>query len=332
MKYIDNTNLINFYKEPVSLTKMTSLFKEAEITRGQILQYLQKQGFIIDIHTPTEYGLQNGVSIKTYENKSWPVYDESIQRLVANSLDYIKETFPIENEGNKKEEKKIEKVLLTEEELKAPYIRKYCGIFKDFVILDTETTGLENDDEVVQIGIIDSNGNSLMLRYFYPEKEVNPFAAKVNHLNKKILKDFSYEQKFDDKFWYMIKEIIGDRMIIGHNIGFDKRMIAQTLQKNGYDLEKEVEELFQDCFDTKPMAKRLLQSSSYSLNNLTTLVGITREEQHDALDDCLMTLEFINRLEDILVIKNEYDFVKKNETILFDVIDKKIENKEEIEK
>lgn len=323
-----NSN-IEFFNEPVSLTKMTSLFKENGITRDQILKYLQQQNLVIDIHTLTEYGLQNGVSIKTYENKSWPVYNIEIQKLVANSLDYIKETFPIENQEKKKEEKKPKKYILTEEELQQPYIRKYCGIFKDFVILDTETTGLEEDDEVVQIGIIDEDHNEIYQKYFYPEKEVNPFAQKVNHLNKEKLKNCP---KFTDIDFQEIKKLIGNRMIIGHNIGFDKRMILQSLQKNGYDLEKEVEELFQDCFDTKLMAKRLLQSNSYSLNNLTTLVGITREEQHEALDDCHMTLEFINRLEDICTIKNEYNFIKNEIDFEIEKTIEKEKQQEEIEK
>ena len=315
--------------ESVSLSKMAGLFKEDGITRDQILSFLIEKGFVLDIKTPTEVGLQNGVSLCTNvfngEEKTYPVYSPEIQDVIRNSLDYIKATYPAADKKSKnslKEDKSKEKSIVSVPN--ADYVKKYLGITSDFVILDTETTGLEADDEVIELGIIDSNGKTLLHRYFYPEKEVNPFAQKVNHLNKKKLYELSGRYTISAGYWEEIKAAVAGKIIIGHNIPFDKRMIAQTFKLHGANLDKEVEEMFEGCLDTKVMAKQWITAKSYSLNNLTTDLGIVREELHEAVDDCRMTLEFINRLEDILSIRaGEYDFVKAPEEII------RVEEKEE---
>lgn len=51
------------------------------------------------------------------------------------------------------------------------------------------------------------------------------------------------------------------------------------------------------------LQKKHIDTKSYSLENLAYMVGITRAESHRAADDCIMTLEFLNRLE--IILNNE---------------------------
>lgn len=118
----------------------------------------------------------------------------------------------------------------------------------DFIMLDTETTGLENDDEVVELGIIDARGNELYSCTFRPEKAVNPEAAKVSGLTNEKLAD---SPLFRDE-WPKIKAVIADHPVIAHNIDFDSRLLAQTARK--YGLEDDYR--FARMYDTRDMARK----------------------------------------------------------------------------
>lgn len=45
---------------------------------------------------------------------------------------------------------------------------------EDALILDTETTGLKGDIEIVEIGIINTKGDVLLHRYSMPKKKSSP--------------------------------------------------------------------------------------------------------------------------------------------------------------
>jgi DNA polymerase-3 subunit epsilon len=59
----------------------------------------------------------------------------------------------------------------------------------DFLVLDTETTGLENDDQVVEVSIIDSQDNTLMNVRCRPTTSINAFALNVHGLSEEVLKN-----------------------------------------------------------------------------------------------------------------------------------------------
>lgn len=271
------------------------------ISRLTIEQFLVKQGFIVDIRTPTEYGLANGVSIKQGENGgSWPVYDESIQDLVRENVPNLPKAL--------KPQKYVEMVKPQAKKDMVHTRYPYLGLPDEFVIIDTETTGVKDTDEVVELSVVSSHGKVLYHSYYYPDAEVNPFAAKVNHLSKEKL---AGNPKFSAEEAQKIVSAINGLPVVGHNISFDARMIVQTAEhyKLG-GITAVIVSLATNVYDTMSIAKKHMKADSYALNNLTTMVGITREETHDSTGDCLMTLEFINRLEDVLKIRNEYGFIK----------------------
>lgn len=165
----------------------------------------------------------------------------------------------------------------------------------DFVVLDTETTGMSRGDEVIELALVDMDGTVLYESTFEPEVIINPFASRVNGFYNS---DLEGAPLFKGE-WENIKSAIGGKKLLGHNLSFDKRLIAQTLRR--YDLDPtEVDSLFQDYYDSQYIAKRHLVAKSYSLENLAHQVGVTRPESHRAADDCLMTLEFLSKLEQIL--------------------------------
>ncbi len=289
---------------PISLTAMANNFKDDDVSRDMLLKTLICQKFITDIKTVTDLGKEQGIEYASNEQgQTWPVYGKAIQERLSRNIPWMLQHYPYDRLSLKPQTPEPVRKTTNYETTNDTY--KYFGL-TDFVIIDTETTGLKDEDEVVELSVVSNTGDELYHSYFYPTKEVDPGAAKVNHLSKSKLEG---NPKLDEAEWKKISAAIDGKCIVGHNIPFDVRLTLQTLAKNGVDVES-AKKTLGNIVDTMDIAKKFISSKSYSLNNLTTLIGITREEQHDSTDDCRMTLEFIKRLDDILVVKNEYNFIK----------------------
>lgn len=187
----------------------------------------------------------------------------------------------------------------------------YLGI-DNFLIIDTETTGNSHQDEVVEIGIVDMQGNVVYESYFMPEVRFKQSASAVNHLNKAVLKQKGALQ-FEDE-WPKIVNILKGHVILGHNLAYDKRMIVDTCKRYGLD-DDEALHLFDGYYDSKKIAQKWMIAPNYKLDDLSTMLGITWAETHDATDDCKMTLQFLNALETAITKKVSgdlsYPFLKK---------------------
>lgn len=291
----------------LSMTAMVKSLNEPKVNKEMVVQALVDSGYLVDIKTITEEGQKVGIRYKEGRHgEKWPVYSEGMQRRVKKSLPKIMEKYASLYVEPKK---KKETVSVTEQPQIMPNENakyQYLNIQEDTMVNDTETTGLTETDEIVEFSLVGLDKTVLYHSYFYPDCEVNPFAAKVNHLSREKLEG---NPRFVDE-WPKIRAIIGDNKLLGHNLKFDRKMVIQTLLKQGYsDAESEVDAVYTDMIDTLPLAKRYIKTKSYSLNNLTTLLGITREEQHDATDDCVLNIEFVERLEDVIRIRREYDFI-----------------------
>lgn len=96
---------------------------------------------------------------------------------------------------------------------------------KDFVILDTETTGLERNDEIIQIGIIDPDGNTLLDTLIQTTRKSIPSASTAIHgITKKDLKDAPRWVHIRKK----VESICEGKRVFIYNADFDTRLINQT--------------------------------------------------------------------------------------------------------
>lgn len=166
---------------------------------------------------------------------------------------------------------------------------------RDFVILDTETTGTDGSDEVIQIGIIDSEGNELLDSLVKPEtkRSIPKKAQSVHGITTKMLANAPTLYELSE----LIMETIGSRLVICFNDEFDMRMIDQTAQK--YDLPSRGKEL-------KFKSECAMLAYSQFVGSPGLNPGEYRwqklprhgEEQHKALADCQLTLELIKEIAD----------------------------------
>ncbi|HAQ56509.1 MAG TPA: hypothetical protein DCR44_03810 [Acholeplasmatales bacterium] len=160
-----------------------------------------------------------------------------------------------------------------------------------FVVLDTETTGLDPSSErIVEIAILTYRDGSLFETYetlINPGKRMPAMASAVNG----ITDDMLIGAPAFPEVAAMIQERIDGVLIVGYNIDFDLRFLNASFARAGriVDLAKKL--------DVLAVARQALPYGTLPNHRLETLkrhFGITRGS-HRAADDCLTTYEILLR-------------------------------------
>ena len=93
------------------------------------------------------------------------------------------------------------------------------------VYLDTETTGLETSDEIIEIAIVDTHGLVIYETFIRPTKLIPPAATNIHHITNEMVQN---SPNWADK-WPEIRQILVSHPIGMYNAEFDLRMIQQSL-------------------------------------------------------------------------------------------------------
>lgn len=111
-----------------------------------------------------------------------------------------------------------------------PLYQPFSGHLDRFVTLDTETTGFAKDDEVLQIGIVDQNGNKLVDSLVKPTiKKRWPYAEKVHNITPQMVakNGVSYHEAIEQTA-AVLKNF--DNVVI-YNASYDTRFFPQNFFK-----------------------------------------------------------------------------------------------------
>jgi DNA polymerase III subunit epsilon len=92
------------------------------------------------------------------------------------------------------------------------------------VYLDTETTGLERTDEIVEISLIDFDGKLLFSSFIKPSRPIPAAAQRIHHISDK---DVASAPAWPI-LWPKIRTYLYGRTIAAYNTSFDLRMMAQS--------------------------------------------------------------------------------------------------------
>jgi DNA polymerase-3 subunit epsilon len=95
----------------------------------------------------------------------------------------------------------------------------------DWVILDTETTGISPHDEIVQIAVLAPDGEALLDTFIRPTRSIPSEATFIHGITDADVAD---APPFPVIF-PQLKEIIAGKTVIIYNAPFDVRLIRQTL-------------------------------------------------------------------------------------------------------
>lgn len=164
------------------------------------------------------------------------------------------------------------------------------------LILDTETTGLGGDAEIVEISIIDSTGKVLIDELVRPSKLIPAEATAIHGITNDDVRDArSWREIFGE-----VDAIISGRTVVIYNVEYDVRLLMQTAQIAG------VEYTFDDghpVFQCAMLAYAEFygqcdrKRDGYKWQKLTEAAKqqgiIIQGNSHRALTDCLTTLDLI---------------------------------------
>ncbi len=107
----------------------------------------------------------------------------------------------------------------------ADYIRGQ----ENWVVLDTETTGLGKGAEVLEIAIVDKHGAVILDTLVRPKGPIQSGAQAIHGISRKMAADSPPWPEIAKR----LENIAAENVIIAYNAEFDVRMIAQTFEKWG---------------------------------------------------------------------------------------------------
>ncbi len=97
------------------------------------------------------------------------------------------------------------------------------------LILDTETTGLGNDAEIIEISIIDCSGKMLLNTLVKPRNSIPAEATAIHGITNEMV---AAAPTWRDIHWQLMA-LIRTRTLVIYNVDFDVRLILQTAGING---------------------------------------------------------------------------------------------------
>ncbi len=151
-------------------------------------------------------------------------------------------------------------------------------------ILDVETTGLNSYDEIVQIGVIDLEGNVLMDQLVKSTVPIPSDAMEIHGITDEMVKDCPTW----DLIYPKVKELLNDKIIIAYNASFDIGMIENSCEKYNIRADKmEYECLMYNTMDVWGSERWIGLQRAIEAEEIHII------QDHRAIGDCMLCLELI---------------------------------------
>jgi DNA polymerase-3 subunit epsilon len=160
------------------------------------------------------------------------------------------------------------------------------------VCLDCETTGLDvENDAIIEIAIVKFTlEKEIESLYFLidPKRPIPAESTAIHHITDEMVKDKPSIGEVLDA----VTKIIGNHTIMGHNVGFDIKMIEQALRANNHS--KSITS--NPVIDTLRLARLYGESPKNSLEVLREHFNIPEEGAHRAMNDVIVNIKVYERL------------------------------------
>lgn len=170
------------------------------------------------------------------------------------------------------------------------------------LLLDTETTGLGDDAEVVELAVIDCAGAVLLDTLVRPSGPVPAEAAAIHGITDAMLADAPTWSEIHARFC----DLVEGRQVVIYSREFDTRVITQTARRyglpapQGFDLVLDPGRIH--CAMQAYAEFRgewSAEKGRYRWQKLSAAAqqqGVTVTNAHRALGDCLMTLGLVRAM------------------------------------
>jgi DNA polymerase III epsilon subunit-like protein len=170
----------------------------------------------------------------------------------------------------------------------------------DFVVLDTETTGLGRDAEICSIAIIDAHGEALLDTLVKPVRGIPGDATRIHGITDADVASAPGYADVQPK----IEQLLSGRDVLVYNATYDRKMLHQSAEAAG--IAKTHWSVISRWHCVMIAFAPILGEwdkyhGSYRwqrLNVAAHYYGVTIEGWHGALADCQTTLAIIRAMRE----------------------------------
>ena len=159
-----------------------------------------------------------------------------------------------------------------------------------YCVIDLETTraATGGDDEILEIGAVQVSGRELGREFATLVDPRRPIAAAANRVHGIDARAVRSAPRIDETLPWLL-EMVGDRVLVFHNAGFDLGFLQRALIESGR------EPFAQPVLDTLVLARRTF-GGRCSLSALAQRLGLQADRPHRALSDARTTARLLVEL------------------------------------
>ena len=164
----------------------------------------------------------------------------------------------------------------------------------DFLILDFETTGLR-DAHIVQVGVIDRQGNTLLDTLVNPGQRIPQDATRVHGISDEMVRD----APAFNSLYVQLSVMLAGKVVVAYNASYDEGVLKGVCKRHGLPVPRArrwecAMRAYARFYGAWNAARR-----SYTWQNLGKACvqqSIQVNNAHSAVGDCLMTLRLIEAM------------------------------------
>lgn len=174
-----------------------------------------------------------------------------------------------------------------------------------FVVLDTETTGLNPErDRILSIGALRLQGGRILVRealeLYLQQEHFDSHSVPIHG----ILREDMHPRIPEAEALRHLVAYIGDAVIVGHHISFDMNVLHRAMVRQG------VKPLSNPCLDTGLLYRKTLlktpllrKKEFYTLDDLARRFDLPCTDRHTALGDAFLTAMALAHILELLKAK-----------------------------
>jgi DNA polymerase-3 subunit epsilon len=160
----------------------------------------------------------------------------------------------------------------------------------DWVILDTETTGLDHGAEVIQLGVVGPDGRTLLDTLLQPGSRIPVDATRIHGITDAMVVGAPRFGEVRDR----LQGLVQGKMVVSYNAAFDQRLLVQTAVRHRVPVVNAAWECAMRHY-SRFVGRWSTRHGGYSWQQLPR-TGAYAHQSHQAIGDCLATLQVIQRM------------------------------------
>jgi DNA polymerase III epsilon subunit family exonuclease len=169
--------------------------------------------------------------------------------------------------------------------------RRYGKAFASYVAFDTETTGLDERCDIIELAAAKVRDGRVLDTFHSLVRAARPISSGASAVHGYSDADLR-QQPTLRQVWPRFRAFVGDDVLVAHNghrfdIPVLERVTAEWQGTRGLTF-----------FDTLPLARNLFAGASLRLDGLATRFGVSQRPNHHALEDSLCLVQVFEHLQE----------------------------------